>query len=55
MAVGSGMDVAIETADMVLMKSELTSVATCLDLSRVTMRRIGQLNSSQRRLQLNSS
>ena len=40
-AVGSGMDVAIETADVVLMKSELRAVATCLDLSRACMRRIG--------------
>ena len=40
MAVGSGMDVAIETADVVLMKSALQDVATALDLSKVVLRRI---------------
>jgi Cu+-exporting ATPase len=39
-AVGSGTDVAIETADVVLMKSALRDVATCVDLARVVMGRI---------------
>jgi hypothetical protein len=39
-AVGSGTDVAIETADVVLIKSSLADVPTAFDLSRVVMRRI---------------
>ena len=39
-AVGSGTDVAIETADVVLIKSHLRDVATALRLSAVVMRRI---------------
>ncbi len=39
-AVGSGTDVAIETADVVLIKSSLADVPVALDLSRVVMRRI---------------
>jgi len=40
-AVAAGMDAAIETADIVLMKSSLRDVVIALDLSRVVMRRIG--------------
>ena len=39
-AVGSGTDVAIESADIVLMKSTLHDLLVALDLSRVVMRRI---------------
>ena len=39
-ALGSGTDVAIETADVVLMKSHLTDVCIALDLSSRVMRRI---------------
>ena len=40
MAVGSGTDVAIETADVVLIKSSLSDVPVALHLSKVVMRRI---------------
>ena len=39
-AIGAGTDVAIETADMVLMKSELRDVVTAIDLSKTTFNRI---------------
>ena len=39
-AVGSGTDVAFETADMVLMRPHLHGVLTAVDLARATLRRI---------------
>ncbi len=41
-AIGSGTDVALETADIVLMHSELTSVPTAIRLSAATIRNIKQ-------------
>ena len=41
-AVGAGTDVAIESADIVLMKSDPADVATAIELSRATMRNIKQ-------------
>ncbi|XP_061360466.1 copper-transporting ATPase HMA4-like [Gastrolobium bilobum] len=40
MAIGAGTDVAIEAADIVLLKSSLEDVITAIDLSRKTMSRI---------------
>jgi Cu+-exporting ATPase len=41
-AMGHGTDVAIESADVVLMNEDLTSVARAITLSRKTLRNIGQ-------------
>lgn len=41
-AIGSGTDVAIESADIVLMKSDIKDVASAIQLSRATMRNIKQ-------------
>ncbi|KAF4369237.1 hypothetical protein F8388_022893 [Cannabis sativa] len=40
MAIGAGTDIAIEAADIVLMKSNLEDVITAIDLSRTTFTRI---------------
>ena len=41
-AIGAGTDVAIESADIVLMKSDLIDVAKAIDLSKATMRNVKQ-------------
>ncbi|MEA4872287.1 MAG: HAD-IC family P-type ATPase, partial [Synergistaceae bacterium] len=41
-AIGSGSDIAIESADIVLMKNDLTDVAKAVNLSRMTIRNIKQ-------------
>ena len=42
LAIGAGTDVAIESADIVLMKSDLTDAVTAVELSRATIRNIKQ-------------
>ena len=41
-AIGAGTDIAIESADIVLMNSSLTDVVNAFDLSRATLRNIKQ-------------
>jgi len=41
-AIGTGTDIAIESADVVLMSGDLTGVANAIALSKATIRNIGQ-------------
>lgn len=41
-AIGAGTDIAMESADVVLMKSDLNDVVTAIELSKATMRNIRQ-------------
>jgi len=41
-AIGAGTDIAIESADIVLMKDDPLDVATAMDLSRYAMKKIRQ-------------
>ena len=42
MAIGTGTDIAMETADITLMKGDLRTVVTAIELSKATMRKIKQ-------------
>jgi Cu+-exporting ATPase len=42
MAIGAGTDIAIETSDVILVKSDLTQVITAIKISHLTMRNIKQ-------------
>ena len=41
-AIGAGSDIAIEAADMTLLRNDLMSVADAISLSRLTLRKIRQ-------------